>query len=121
MRGPKATMSSAPSQARLKASNWNNGMSILCRTLESARVIWFIGARFCRVSATSFLHRRLGACLSLIGQHPPRVFHRQCADLVQLLDFRIVESNLRRANIVAQLIHGFCADDHSGHEWLGQE
>src|SRR5258708_31764542 len=117
MPGAKATMSSAPSAARLKASDWNNGMTILCRHWRGALVIWFTGARFCRVSATSLLHRRLGTGLSLIGQHPPWVFHRQCADFVQLLDFRIVESNSRRVNIVAQLIHGFCADDHRCHEW----
>src|SRR5260221_7855297 len=108
MRGPKAAMSSAASAAsaaRLKAFDWNNGMTILCRHWSGALVIWFTGARFCRVSATSLLHRRLGTGLSLIGQHPPRVFHRQCADLIQLLDFRIVESNPRRVNIVPQLIH----------------
>src|SRR5580704_2179446 len=106
MRGPKAAMSSTPSAARLtaserlRASDWNNGMTILCRHWSGARRIWFTGARFCRVSATSLLHRRLGTGLSLIRQQPPRVLHRHGAEFVQLLDLRILESNSCRVNIV---------------------
>src|ERR1700727_201093 len=94
-----------PSAALLKSFGWKIGMIILCKH-------WSGGASFgsrelplCRASATSFLHRRFRSGLSLKCQHPSGVLHRQCAYLVQLLDFRILKSDPRRVDIVTQLIH----------------
>src|SRR5580693_2097637 len=108
-----------PSAAFLKSFDRNMGMIILCKHWSAVASLGSRALLLCRASATSLLHRRLGSGLSLKCQHPSGVLHRQCADLVQLLDFRIVKSDPCRIDIVPQLIHGFCADDHSCYERLG--
>src|ERR1700761_4086150 len=108
---------SAPSAVLLKSLNltrfeWSIGMTFLCRCWRGAASIGSSPLFVCRASATSFLHGRLGTGLRLKRQHPTGILRRQGTDLVQLLDFRSVKLDPGRADIVPQLIHGFCANDH---------
>src|ERR1700733_15189019 len=108
-----------PSAALFKSFDWKIGITILYKNWSATASLGSSELILCRASATSLLHRRLGSGLSLKRRHPSGVLPRQCAYLVQLLDFRIVEPDPRRVDIVPQLIHGFCADDHSCYERLG--
>src|SRR5271169_1451898 len=48
-----------------------------------ATTIGSVASLACRTSATSFLVRRFGAGLTLVGQHPSGVFRRQLAHLIK--------------------------------------